>query len=164
MGTILSKEASNVKVEGATVGTVVDLGIKDATHMGAVMAPAAAQTLKQHLADFNRNVDYYDVILTGDLGSVGCEIFREYMKRSYGVKLKNHMDAGTEIFLESQDVYAGASGPVSLPLVLFNKILKNNRYKKILIIATGSLHSPTFVNQKITIPAIAHAVSLEVLK
>ena len=35
--------------------------------------------------------------------------------------------------------------------------------KKILIIGTGALHSTTFVYQKKTIPAIAHAVSLEVL-
>ena len=31
-----------------------------------------------------------------------------------------------------------------------------------LLIGTGSLHNPTIVNQKLTIPAIAHAVSLEV--
>lgn len=164
VGIILTRDSANIKVEGATVGTVVDKGVTDATHMGAVMAPAAAQVLMQHLTDFNRSVDYYDAILTGDLGSVGCEIFREYMKRTYGIKLKNHMDAATEIYLEHQDVYAGASGPVALPLVLFNKTLRSNRFKKILIIGTGSLHNPTLVNQKITIPAIAHAVSLEVLK
>ena len=161
---LLTKDSDSIKIEGATVGTIVDMGIKDATHMGAVMAPAAAQTLMQHLADFNRKPEYYDVILTGDLGSIGCDIFREYMKRNYGLNLKNHMDAATEIYLENQDVYAGASGPVALPLVLFNKTLKNHRFKKILIIGTGSLHSPTFVNQKMAIPAIAHAVSLEVLK
>ena len=164
VGTLLSKEVSKVKVEGATIGKVIDLGCTDATHMGAVMAPAAAGTLVQHLTDFNRSIDYYDVILTGDLGSVGTDIFREYLKRNYGLKIKNHIDAATEIYTENQDVYAGASGPVALPLVLFNKTLKNTRYKKILTIATGSLHSPTLVNQKISIPAIAHAVSLEVQK
>jgi len=164
VGSILTRDNTNVKIEGATVGTVIDLGCKDATHMGAVMAPAAAQTLVQHLNDFKRTMDYYDVIVTGDLGSIGSNIFREYLKRSYGMKIKNHVDAAKEIYLDSQDVYAGASGPAALPLVLFHKILKNNRYKKILIIGTGSLHSPTLVNQKITIPAIAHAVSLEVLK
>ncbi len=164
VGTIISKDQSKVKIEGATVGTVIDKGMKDATHMGAVMAPAAAETLIQHLSDFNRTVDYYDVIVTGDLGSVGTDIFREYLKRSHGIAIKNHMDAATEIYLETQEVYAGASGPIALPLVLFNKVLKNNRFRKILVIGTGSLHSPTLVNQKITIPAIAHAISLEVLK
>lgn len=164
VGAILTKASTSLKVEGATIGTVIDMGMKDATHMGAVMAPAAAHTLIQHLNDFNRSVDYYDVILTGDLGSVGTDIFREYLKRNFEINIMNHMDAAKEIYLDSQDVYAGASGPVSLPLVLFNKILKNHRIKKILILGTGSLHSPTLVNQKITIPAIAHAVSLEVLK
>lgn len=164
VGAILTRDSANVKVEGATVGKVIDMGIKDATHMGAVMAPAAAQVLMQHLADFHRTVDYYDVIMTGDLGSVGADIFREYLKRVSGIKIKNHVDAAKDIYTDSQEVYAGASGPVALPLVLFNKMLKNNRAKKILIIGTGSLHNPTLVNQKITIPAIAHAVSLEVLK
>ena len=34
--------------------------------------------------------------------------------------------------------------------------------KKILLVATGALHSPTTVNQHGTIPSIAHAISLEV--
>ena len=77
--------------------------------------------------------------------------------------LKKHVDAGSELYLESQETYAGASGPVALPLVLFNRILKTNKYKKILIIGTGSLHTVSLVNQKNSIPAIAHAVSLEVI-
>lgn len=164
VGAILTRDNTNLKVEGATVGTVVDKGMKDATHMGAVMAPAAAQTLMQHLSDFKRTVDYYDVIMTGDLGKVGADIFREYLQRAYDIKIKNHIDAAKEIYLDHQETYAGASGPVAIPLVLFNKVLKNSRIRKILVIGTGSLHSPTLVNQKITIPAIAHAVSLEVLK
>lgn len=164
VGAILTRDNTNVKVEGATIGTVIDKGCKDATHMGAVMAPAAVETLIKHLTDFNRTVDYYDIVMTGDLGSVGTEIFREYLKRTYKIHIKNHVDAAKEIYLDSQDVYAGASGPVALPLVLFHKVLKNKRYKKILILGTGSLHSPTLVNQKITIPAISHAISLEVLK
>ena len=164
VGAILTKDVTKIKLEGATVGRVIDMGVSDATHMGAVMSPAAAETLVQHLNDFKRTADYYDVIFTGDLGSVGCDIFREYLSRSKNIRLKNHMDAATELYLETQEVYAGASGPVALPLVLFHKVLKNSRYKKILIIGTGSLHSPTFVNQKITIPAIAHAISLEVIK
>ena len=74
-----------------------------------------------------------------------------------------HLDAGCELYLKSQEeTYAGASGPVALPLYLFNKILKQNKHKKILLVGTGSLHNPFFVNQKLTIPAVAHAVSLEV--
>ena len=77
--------------------------------------------------------------------------------------MKNYMDCGCELYLKSQEeTYAGASGPVTLPLFLFNKVLKQKRYKKILCIGTGSLHNLFFVNQKLAIPAIAHAISLEV--
>ena len=67
------------------------------------------------------------------------------------------------IYSKNQDINSGSSGPVSLPLVLFTKILKNKKYKKILLVATGSLHTPTLVNQKNSIGAIAHAISLEVM-
>ena len=139
------------------------MGVKDVNNMGAVMAPAAADTINKHLTDLKRDLDYYDLILTGDLGEVGVSILKDYLDRVYDVKLKKHMDSGCEIFKNTQNINAGASGPVALPLVLFNKILKSTKYKKILIIGTGSLHSPTLVNQKNTIPSIAHAISLEVL-
>lgn len=160
---LLTNEVSNIKVESATVGKVIEMGISDANNMGAVMAPAAAHTLYEHLKDLKRDIDYYDLILTGDLGCIGSSIFKEYYKINYNVKIKKHLDAGCELYLNSQDTYSGGSGPVCLPLVLFNKILTNKKYKKILIIGTGSLHNKTFVNQKKEIPAIAHAVSLEVL-
>ena len=35
---------------------------------------------------------------------------------------------------------------------------------KVLLLSTGALHSPTLVNQKMSIPAICHAISLEVVK
>ena len=67
------------------------------------------------------------------------------------------------IYKKEQDTYSGGSGPVCLPLILLNNILQNKKYKKIIVIATGSLHSPMLVNQKHSIPSIAHLVSLEVL-
>lgn len=163
VGSIVTSEKSKIKVESATIGTVIDFEQTDATHMGAVMTPAAIQVFTQHLSDLQRTASYYDVIVTGDLGKIGKEIFKECLKTNYGIKLKNYTDAGTEIFVGSQEVYSGSSGPVTLPMVLFNKILKNPKYKKILVIATGSLHSKDTTNQKKTIPSIAHAVSLEVL-
>jgi stage V sporulation protein AD len=163
IGTIMSKKESKIKVESATVGAVVDMGINDPNNMGAVMAPAAAKTLFMHLNDLKRDIDYYDVVLTGDLGCVGASIFKEYLKVTYNIKLKKYFDAGCELYLKEQDTYAGGSGPVCLPLILFNQIIPSKKYKKILIIATGSLHSTTLVNQHKTIPAIAHAVSLEVI-
>lgn len=163
ISTLLSKTESDIKIESATIGKVIDMGISDANNLGAVMAPAAADTLFEHLKDLKRDIDYYDLILTGDLGCIGSNIFKEYCKINYNIKLKKYLDAGCELYLKSQDTYSGGSGPACLPLVLFNKILPSKKYKKILIIGTGALHSKTFVNQKNSIPAIAHAVSLEVL-
>ena len=159
---LLTNEKSRIKLESATIGQVVNMGIKDVNNMGAVMAPAAASSIIKHLQENKRDINYYDVILTGDLGSIGTEILKEYLNINYNIKLKNHIDAGMQIYSDNQDVNAGSSGPVSLPLVLFNKILKNKKYKKILVVGTGSLHTPTFVNQKNSIGAIAHVVSLEV--
>ncbi len=163
VSTLLTNEATNIKVESATIGESVDMGIKDVNNMGAVMAPAAVKTLVTHLNEMKRNASYYDLILTGDLGKVGKEIFLEMLAQVHDINLKKYIDAGCEIYSNSQETYAGASGPVALPLVLFNKIINSKKYKKILIIATGSLQSVTMANQKLGIPGIAHAVSLEVL-
>ena len=161
-GVIVTKNQTNIKVEAATIGKVVEMGVKDSMNMGAVMAPAAANTLSEHLKDLDRDLSYYDLVLTGDLGIYGSKILKELLKENYNLKLKNHIDAGSILYKKEQELYAGSSGPVSLPLVLFNKVLKDKKYKKILVLATGSLHSQVFVNQHKPIPAICHAISLEV--
>ena len=163
VSSLLTNEPTNIKLESATVGKAIDMGINDTNNMGAVMAPAAADTLNTHLKEMKRNINYYDLILTGDLGLVGKEIFIEMLNKTYNINLKKHMDAGCEIYTNNQDTYAGSSGPVALPLVLFDKVLCYKKYKKILIIATGSLQSVQLANQKLGIPGIAHAISLEVL-
>ncbi len=162
VATLLTNEETGIKIESATIGKAIDMGIKDTNNMGAVMAPAAADVLNTHLVEMKRNVNYYDLILTGDLGLVGKEIFTEMLDKVYDIRIKKYMDAGSEIYTSSQETYAGASGPVALPLVLFDKVLNCKKYKKILVIATGSLQSVQLANQKLGIPGIAHAISLEV--
>lgn len=163
----LSREKSSIKVDSTTVGIVTDLGIKDVYHMGAVMAPAAASTIYNHLIDLGRTIDYYDLILTGDLGIYGKDILKEYMKTEYNIELNNYDDAASMIFnIDREPVYAGGSGPACLPLIAYSYIfdmMKEKKYKKVLLVATGALMSPTMVNQKLTIPSIAHAISLEVV-
>lgn len=163
----VSREKSDIKIESATIGTVVDMGITDVYDMGAVMAPACANTLYKHLLDKNRTVDYYDLILSGDLGVYGKEYFKEYMLVEYGINLKNYDDTACMIYdTKKQDVYAGGSGPACAPLVLYSYIfekMKEGKYKKVLLLATGALHSSVTVNEHMTIPSIAHAISLEVI-
>ena len=136
--------------------------------MGAVMAPAAAETIYNHLKDTRREVGYYDLILTGDLGRYGKDILKEYMQVEYNIDLYNLNDAATMIYdIDNQDVYAGGSGPACLPLVMFSYVLdkmKKGEINRVLLVATGALLNSSLVNQKITIPSIAHAISLEVIE
>lgn len=68
------------------------------------------------------------------------------------------------IYREEQDAHAGASGCGS-SAVVFNgyiyKMLQEKKFKKILLVGTGSLHSPTSYQQKESIPCIAHAVAIQ---
>ena len=164
---LLSKDAGNIKIESGTIGEVVSSGVKDVFNMGAVMAKAAADTIYKHLQDTGRDINYYDLVLTGDLGVYGMKIFREYMLSEYNIKLKNYNDTGVMLYdIENQPVYAGASGPACAPLVTYGYIfdkMRKGKYKKVLLAATGALMSPTMVNHKLSIPSTCHAVSLEVI-
>ena len=164
----LSNDKRGIRLESGTIGSVIDMGVKDVYHMGAVMAPAAAETIYNHLRDTKREIDYYDLVLTGDLGIYGKKILKEYMETEYNIKLKNYDDTACMIFdLDNQPVYAGASGPACAPLVtygyIFNK-MKKKEITRVLLVATGALMSPTMVNEKMTIPSVAHAISLEVIE
>lgn len=165
---LLSSNKSNIKVESATVGTVTDMGITDVFNMGAVMAPSAAKVIADHLKDTKRTIDYYDLILTGDLGIVGKAILKEYMKKEYNINLRNYDDSATMIFdTDNQPVYMGGSGVSCLPLVTYTHILdkmKSGKLNKVLLVATGALMNTTMCNQHLSIPSISHAVSLEVVK
>ena len=67
---IVTREGSGPYLEAATVGSICDLGIKDANQMGAAMAPAAYDTLTAHFRDLDRTPQDYDLIVTGDLGKI----------------------------------------------------------------------------------------------
>lgn len=162
---ILTSKKSDIKVESATIGKVVDLGITDSSDLGSAMAPAAASTLYNHLKDTNREPNYYDLILTGDLGKYGKDIFKEYVKEEYDIKLNNYNDSGVLVYdMKNDDVMAGGSGVSCLPTYFLTKIyndMKEGKIKRVLLLATGALHSTTLVNQKKSIPCICHAVSVE---
>lgn len=167
---LLSNSKSDIRVESATIGRINDLGQTDPLHMGSVMAPAAADTLYRHLTDLKRSPDYYDLILTGDLGLYGKEILIDYMKEEYNIDIsENYNDCGVMLYdLKTQkECLAGGSGPVCSALVNCSYImdsLKSKSIKRVLWIATGALFSPTLVYQHENILSIAHAVSLEVVE
>lgn len=163
---ILSKNGQGPFVTHITPGKIVDMGIKDANNMGAAMAPAAADTLLTHFKDTGRNPSYYDIILTGDLGYIGKEIVNDMMlSKGYNIK-SNYNDCGVLIFdKESQDTHSGGSGCACCGTVfsgyIYNK-LKEKKYKKVLLVATGALMNSTSVQQGESIPGIAHAISVEI--
>ena len=166
---LLSNKKSKVRVEATTVGKVVDMGICDVNNMGAVMAPASGDVIYNHLKDTKRDINYYDLIVTGDLGVYGKNILKDYMRSKYDILLgDNYNDCGTMLYdLDKQPVFAGGSGPVCSALVTFGYIYKemlNGKYKRVLYVPTGAIFSPTFTFQKESIPGIANAISLEVLK
>ncbi len=164
----LSNIKSSIRVESATLGTVTDMGITDVFNMGAVMAPSAAKVISDHLKDTNRSIDYYDLILTGDLGIIGKMILKDYIKKEYNINLKNYDDSACMIFdINKQPVYSGGSGPACLPLVTYTYIfdkMKKGKLNKVLLVATGALMNTGMCNQHLSIPSISHAISLEVVK
>lgn len=152
------------KIESCTIGTVTDLGIKDANNMGAAMAPAALATIKAHFADMKTCAEDFDLIITGDLGQVGKDALLA-LARKEGLSLAGKMqDCGTLVFdLQTQDVHAGGSGcgcsAITLCSELLNK-LNTGKLKKILFCGTGALLSPTSTQQGLPIPGVCHAVCI----
>ncbi len=166
---LLTSDKCDVKVTSYTIGKIVNMKQNDPNHMGAVMAPAAGDTIYNHLTDLNLDVSYYDLILTGDLGIYGKEILKDYMMENYNIKLDNYNDCGAMLYdlKKQKEITAGGSGPVCSALVNYGYIfdmLKKRKLKKVLLVTTGALFSPTFLFQNEDILGIAHAVSLEVLK
>lgn len=162
---VVGKDKSKVRITGATPGKVVDYGIKDSQNMGAAMAPAACDTIYQHLVDFGRQPEDYDRIVTGDLGYVGQKILIKLLRERH-IDIKNqHMDCGIEIYDRSeQDTHSGGSGcgcsAVTLASYLLPKLIKGE-YKRILFVPTGALLSTVSFNEGQPVPGIAHAVVLE---
>ncbi|MDR0896737.1 MAG: stage V sporulation protein AD [Oscillospiraceae bacterium] len=153
------------RVTALTIGKPVDYDIKDATNMGAAMAPAAADTLLRHFEDMHTSPDDYDVIATGDLGMIGSALLKELMREA-GTPLPDglHMDCGLQIFSPEQDVHAGGSGCGCSASVLCADLLprlQRGEIKRLLFMATGALMSTTSANEGESIPSIAHAVVIE---
>ena len=161
---LVCPSGSGPKIECCTVGTVTDLGVKDANNMGAGMAPAAYQTIRTHMDDFGRTPQDYDLIVTGDLGQLGKELLLELGKRD-GLSLGGRIaDCGTMVFDPTvQDVHAGGSGCGCSAITLCGDLLgklNKGKLKRILFCGTGALLSPTSTQQGLPIPGVCHAVSI----
>jgi stage V sporulation protein AD len=151
-------------VKAVTFGKVTDMGVKDVNNMGGAMAGSAYETISTHLSNTNQNINDFDMILTGDLGSVGSGLLIDLFKRD-DIDIANvHADCGMILYkMEEQDVHAGASGCGCSASVLCGLILSRIIEKKlnnVLFVGTGALMSPTMIQQGESIPAVAHAVHI----
>lgn len=161
---LVSGQGEGPRVEAATVGTIVDLGVTDANNMGAAMAPSAFETIRAHFDDLGAAPEDFDLIVTGDLGKVGKEILLDQFHQ-IGVRLEDrYTDCGVLVFdLEGQDVHAGGSGCGCSAIVLCGYLLKQlsqGKLHRILFCGTGALLSPTSSQQGESIPGVCHAVSI----
>ncbi|MDR0880045.1 MAG: stage V sporulation protein AD [Clostridioides sp.] len=162
---LISSKGKGPKIKAVTIGKVVDKGIKDPNNMGAAMAPAAVDTIYSYFEDTLEDPNSFDVIATGDLGTLGSEILIDLLKKKGLDISKRHKDCGVEIFyLKEQDVHCGASGcgcAASVFTGVIYKRLLEGKYKKVMLVSTGALLSPMSTLQKESIPCIAHAVVIE---
>ncbi|MHB9093988.1 MAG: stage V sporulation protein AD [Eubacteriales bacterium] len=161
---VLSGQGKGPAVTHSTMGKVIDLGIKDANDMGSAMAPAAADTIIQHFKDTGRTPADYDLVITGDLGSIGRALTEQLVKQAGYDLSKNFSDCGILIFDSTQDIHAGGSGCGCSAVVLTGYLLKEmaaGKFKRILGLGTGALLSPTSSFQGESIPGIGHAVAID---
>lgn len=158
---VLSTDGEGPYITHITTGIIVDAGIKDAANMGAAMAPAAYETIKTFFADTQNNVNV-DLIVTGDLGSIGRALVEELLRRDN--LYLNITDCGELIFdAKKQDTHAGGSGCACSALVLCSHLLpllRDGTYNSILFCGTGALLSPVSTAQGASIPSICHAVRI----
>lgn len=158
-------DKKGVRIARATVGRIIDYGIKDANNMGAAMAPAAAGTILDFFADTGNSPSDFDLILTGDLGEVGSECLYDILGTENIDIRQRHNDCGLMIYdRKTQDVHSGGSGCGCCASVLCSLVLpklEQREYKNILFIATGALMSPVSSQQGESIPAIAHLVNIK---
>lgn len=163
---VISAAGESPRIAAVTTGKVIDLGEKDALNLGAAMAPAAASTLIRHFLDLKRAPDYYDLIVTGDLGQIGSGILRKLLARSGYYMEENYNDCGLMIYNpELQQVEAGGSGCACSGVVVLGHLyrrMKAGELNRVLVVSTGALHSPTTLGQGDSIPGVAHAVALEI--
>ena len=161
----LSNKKQDIQVKCGIIGEVVDACEMDANDMGSAMVLACYSTITQFFAYSNIAYKDIDFIYTGDLSSIGKELLLKMLSPIYSDIASKLNDCGTIIFdVDQQDVFAGGSGCACSMCTLNAYILpklQNREYKRVLVIATGALLNPIMIQQKESIPCIAHGILLE---
>ena len=163
-GSCMIGKSGKIKIVSATMGKVCDFGVTDVNNMGAAMAPAAPDSIMQHLKDTGTQSDDYDMILTGDLGALGSRIVKDLCwEKGFDIS-KVHVDCGEIIYKVVENEFQGGSGAGCSATVLNSYVLTKMQaglYKSILFAATGALLSTVSSGQGESIPCISHVVEME---
>ena len=161
-----AEEGPGLRITAGTLGRIVDPKIKDANHMGAAMAPAVFSTIFAHLDDTGASPDDFDLIATGDLGWIGRELLlRLAQEEGRPLPPEKVVDCGASLFYQEQDTHAGGSGcgcVASVACGMLMKRMERGELKRVLLVGSGAMLSPTSTMQAETIPGIAYAARLEV--
>ncbi|MCR4963999.1 MAG: stage V sporulation protein AD [Firmicutes bacterium] len=156
---------SRVCISGVTVGRVIDLSVCDPFNMGAVMAPAFADTLAAHLRENQRQAGDYDLILSGDLGKAGQAIALELLEGNGVTDVAERFgDCGQMLLGENKKFFCGGSGigcAAAVGLGHAYDLLRQGKMQRILLCATGALLSPCANQQRESIPGICHGIVME---
>lgn len=161
----LRSEQGYAAITGITTGKVIDFGFRDSLNMGGCMAPAACDTIRQHLTDFDRSAQDYDAILTGDLGLIGKQILLDLLSEKNTDISSVHQDCGLLIYdNKRQDTHSGGSGCGCSASVLAAYILPrivSGYWKRVLFVPTGAMLSKVSFNEGEPVAGIAHGVVIE---
>ena len=163
-GAVLVGMAGPITVREVCIGRVVDLGVTDMNNMGAAMAPAAWDTLRQYFTDTGTSPADYDKIITGDLAQVGSDLLVRLAAEENCDLRPRYTDCGLMLYeREKQQVDAGASGCGCSAAVMCAHCfpaMQRGEYRNVLFLATGALMSPTACQQGESIPGVAHLLHL----
>ena len=150
-GAFILGDGGRVKITDGMAGKIVDGLTLDGSDMGSAMARSALDTVYTYfsLSPCQENID---LIVTGDLGTVGSSVLREMLSKEGIFPPEKHVDCGTLLYdLSSKDAHSGASGCGCSAAVLathFLPKLQSGELREILFMSTGALMSPSSLLQK----------------
>lgn len=157
---IITNTKKNIQIKAATIGKILDGEQRDVNDMGSPMSIAAYDTIITHFKNTKTNFNDYDLVVTGDLSGIGHAILKD-MLLSTGYDTKVLQDCGLIISRKVKNMFQGGSGCACSMLVLLSDIfrkIETRELDNVLFVATGALLSPIAIQQKDTIPCVAHAI------
>ncbi len=162
---ILSKQKSDIQISQWIIGKVYDSHLQDPNDMGSAMVKAVYHTLVDYLSDSKQSIKDFDCIVSGDLSNIGLSILKDLLKQDGYDELERINDCGLMIYdIEHQKVFSGGSGcgcSMAVSLAYLLEEMKNNKYQRILVLASGALLTPLLSAQKQSIPCICHGIVYE---